>query len=124
MGFLGVYFCLTDAPLFSRRVLAVSSISREFFLALGAGDGDLSLSPGNTDGLPTLGTVKVAMLTVFQPLKELPKLPILLIAPVGIPGQAAKDGPKHQHIGQRPQNQLDHHTGDEGIHQHQHQTRA
>ena len=58
----------------------------KFFFAPGAGDGDFSLATGNTHHLAALGAVEVAVIPVLQPIPELEKLPILLVALVGIPG--------------------------------------
>jgi hypothetical protein len=104
--------------------ISVSGVSYEFFLTLGTGDGDLTLASGDSDSLPALGAIKIAVLPVLQPFKELQKLPVLLVSLIGIPGQASEDRPKHQDIGNGPQYQLCNYAGNKGIHQHQHQASA
>jgi len=84
-----------------------SGFADEFLPALGTGDGDLALAPGNPDHLTALGAVEVAVLAVFQPVKELEEFPVLLIPGIGIPGEGAEDGPDHQAIGHGGQEQID-----------------
>ena len=71
----------------------------ELFPALGAGNGDLALSPGDTDPLAAVGAIVIAVLPIPDAVQDLQKPAILLIAAVGVPGEHAENGPEHQHIG-------------------------
>ena len=53
-----------------------------------------------------LGAVKIAVLPVFQSVKERPKPPVLLIALIGIAGQAAIDCPDHQTVTEHKKNHV------------------
>ena len=88
------------------------SFLHEALFALGAGDGNLALSPGNPDHLTALGAVVITVLPILQPIKKLEELPVLLIALVGIAGEAAVQRPDHQTIGNSRQQQVHLH----GIH--------
>ena len=81
-----------------------SGLSDELLPAFGAGDGDLSLPPGNPDGLMALGTVEIAVVPVLQTVENQKKLPVLLIPLVGIPGKRPINGPEHQCIAQHKEN--------------------
>ena len=96
----------------------------ELFFALGAGDSDLALTLGYTHRLAALGTIEIAMFPVFQPFHKAKILPIFLVALVGVPGEAAEDGPEHQTIGHRRQNQIDRPHGDKHREQADHQACA
>ena len=91
-----------------------SGFLQEAFLAAGTGDGDLAFAPGNADGLMALGAVKIAMLPVLQTVIDLQEAAVFLITLVGVPGQAAENGPDHQTIAQRPENQV------KGLHRNHH----
>ena len=78
----------------------------EPFLATGTGDGNFSLAPGNTDGLPTLGAVKIPVLAIPDLVKEPKEFPVFLITGIGIPGEHPKQCPEHQAIGQQGQYQM------------------
>ena len=81
-----------------------SGRSDELLPAFGASDGDLSLPPGNPDGLMALGTVEIAVVPVLQTVENQKKLPVLLIPLVGIPGKCPINGPEHQCIAQHKEN--------------------
>ena len=85
----------------------------KFFPATGAGDGDLSLTPGNPDGLAALGAFKIPVIPVPDAVHEFQKSPVLLVPLVGIPGEAAENGPEHQNIGYTMENQIDQRVPDE-----------
>ena len=70
----------------------------EFFPAAGAGDGDLALAPGDPDHLAAFGTVEIPVIPVLQPVKDLQKFPVFLVALVGVPGKDPENGQKHQYI--------------------------
>ena len=93
----------------------------ELFFALGAGDGDLTLALGHTYRLAAAGTIKIPVLPVLDSLQEGQILPIFLVTLVGVPGEAAEDGPEHQAIGNRRQNQIDRPHGDKHRDQADHQ---
>ena len=80
----------------------------EFFLALGAGDSDLALSTGHTHRLPATGAGEIAVLAVLNTIQQHQKFPIFLIALIGLPGEATKNCPEHQHIGNSGQHQRYH----------------
>ena len=77
--------------------------------AFGAGDGDLALAPGDSDGLPAPRTVKIAVLTILESVYEHEKPTIFPITLVGVPGEGAEDGPDHAAVGQQDQNQSHQH---------------
>ena len=83
------------------------SLFDELLPAFGAGDGDLALSPGNTDRLPASGTIKILMLPIPDPLYKTQVLAVFLIALVGIPGQGTANGPDHQSVRKGSQKQID-----------------
>ena len=62
----------------------------EFFFALGAGDADLALSPGNSHLLAAAGAVVVAVLPVGQLLFPQQKPVVFLIPLIGVPGEGAE----------------------------------
>ena len=82
------------------------SFLHEALLALGAGDGNLTFSPGDPDHLSAFGAIIIVMLPILQPIKELEELPVLLIALVGLAGKAAVQRPKHQTVGNSGQQQI------------------
>ena len=86
----------------------------ELFLASGAGDGDFSFAPGDTDGLAALGTVEVAVVPVLQTVEKQEEGPVLLVALVGIPGEGPEDGPDHQAVAEKPENGAHNGPGEEG----------
>ena len=86
--------------------------------AAGTGNGNLAFSPGNPDGLMALGTVEIPVLPVLQPVIYLQEFSVFLIPLIGVSGQAAADGPDHQAIAQRPENQI------KGLHRDDHRQKA
>ena len=58
----------------------------KLFLALGAGNGDLTLSPGDPNLLAAAGTVKIPMLPILQLFKNHQKFSVFLIPLIGIAG--------------------------------------
>ena len=70
----------------------------EALLALGAGNGDFALVTGDADSLAAPGADEIAVLPVLDPIQHQQEPAVFLIALVDIPGQAAEDGPDHQHI--------------------------
>ena len=75
----------------------------KLFSAPGAGDGDFSLASGDPDHLVALGAVKIPVLPVPDPFKEMQEFPVFLVAFIGIAGQAAHDGPGHQTVAEQNQ---------------------
>ena len=69
-------------------------------MAFGAADGNLALSPGDTDSLLTSGTAEIPMLPILDPLKKIQEFAVFLVALVGIPGQSAENGNAHKNVGQ------------------------
>lgn len=104
-----------------------SAFADEFFLAPGAGDGDLALALGNPDILAAPGAIIIAMVPVLDPVEDLQELPVLLITLVGIAGEGPADGPDHQAIGKCRQQQISHRhlhkARDHADHQRRHQNR-
>ena len=90
------------------------SFPDKLFPALGAGDGNLALAPGHPNHLTALGTVIVAVLAIFQPVKKLEKFPVFLIPGIGIAGQGPANGPDHQTVGNCGAEQIDQGTSEEG----------
>ena len=54
----------------------------------------------------TLGAVEVAVLPVGKTVPDLQEFPVLLVPLVGIAGETAENGPDHETIAQRPENQI------------------
>ena len=73
--------------------------------APGAGNGNLSLTSGNSYGLMALGAVKIPVLVVLEMFKKLQKSPVFLISFIGIPGKHPADGPDHKAIGKEQKDQ-------------------
>lgn len=90
--------CKKGALQFKQRAFGLS-FTNKFFSALGAGDGDLALAPGNADGLTAAGAAVIPMLSVLQLLQKHEISSILLISLIGVPGQRTEDRPTHQSIG-------------------------
>ena len=84
----------------------ILSFLHEALFALGAGNGDLALSAGNTHNLTALGAVIIAMIPILQAVKELQEFPVFLIALVGIARKAAVQRPDHQAVGNTGQQQI------------------
>ena len=84
----------------------VLSFADKFFTALGAGDGDLTLTPGDTDILPALGAIKIPVLPVLEPIQQHQKPAVFPIPLIGIPGEAAENRPDQKDIGYRGKDQL------------------
>ena len=77
----------------------------KFFLAFGAGDGDFSLSPGDTHRLAAAGTVEILMFPVFQPVQP-SQIPLIFLIPlIGVPGEHSKNGKDHQTVRYQRQDQ-------------------
>ena len=93
-------------------------------MAPGTGDGDFSLAPGHPNHLAAFGAVKIAVLPILQPTGELQKLPVFLIALIGVPGQTAPDRPNHQPVAQHKQQQIHRRVPDKHRQQTCGQTRA
>ena len=83
------------------------SLLDEFLPAFGAGDGDLSLSPGYPYLLVAAGAVIVAVILVLQLLPKQKELAVFFVALIYISGQAAYDGQDHENIGNGGQQQLE-----------------
>ena len=84
----------------------MSGFLDELLPAFGTGDGNLTLTPGDPDHLTAFGTVEVTVLPILNPVEKLQKFPVFLISLIGLAGKAAADGPDHQGIGNRGQNQI------------------
>ena len=82
------------------------SFLHEALFALGAGNGDPALSPGNPDNLTAFGAIVIAVIPVLQAVKKLEEFPVFLITLVGIAGEAAVQRPEHQSVGNRGQQQI------------------
>lgn len=78
----------------------------EFFSALGAGNGDLSLSLGHTHALAALGAGKIPMLPILDLLHQKQKFPVFLIPLIGISGKAAEKGGEQADIRQHCHQQI------------------
>ena len=113
-GFHGV---LKRKGLFCIFAEQPSGFSDEFFVAFGTGDGDFSLALGHSHLLVTPGTIEIAVLLVFEFLEEKKKLSVFLVTLVNIPGEAPKNGNKHEDIGNGGQGQLEQRAGKEGCQQ-------
>ena len=74
--------------------------------ALGAGNGDLSFSPGDTHHLTALGAVIIAVIPILQAVEKLQEFAVFLITLVGIAGEAAEKCPEHQAVGHGRQQQI------------------
>ena len=83
------------------------SFLHEFFPAFGTGDGDLTLTPGNTDRLAALGALEIAVLPVLHPVDDLAVLPIFLVTLVGILGKAPENRETQKTIGHQGQDHVD-----------------
>ena len=70
----------------------------ELFLALGAGDIDLTLALGNTYLLAAAGAGEIPVIPVFHFLKKLQKPLVFPIPLIGLPGEGTEDGPAQQNI--------------------------
>ena len=92
--------------------------------ALGAGNGDLSFSSGDTHHLTALGAVIIAMIPVLQAIEKLQKFTVFLIALVGIAGKGAIQGPEHQRVGNCCQQQVDRRGMEEATDHAHHKTRT
>ena len=78
----------------------------KLFLALGAGNGDLSLALGDTHCLVTPGTLEISVVPILYPVQKPQIFPVLLIPLVGIAGQSPEDRPEHKAVGHQGQKQL------------------
>ena len=85
---------------------AFLGLLNKLLLTLGAGDGNLALAAGYTDGLPAAGTVIIPMLPVTEPLPETQIPPVLLVPLIGIPGEHTENGNAHQYIGKHSQHKI------------------
>ena len=89
-----------------KRQTVLLGFANKFFPALGAGDGNFSLMAGNTHRLMTPGAVEMPMLFILQPFQKPQILPVFLVALVGVPGQAAENGPDHQAVAEDKKDQI------------------
>ena len=101
-------------PVITRQQVILCLFDK-FLLALGTGDGDFSLSPGDPHRLPAAGAIKVLMLPVLQPLQEAEVGPVFFVALVGVPGEHAQDRPDKKPVIQQDQNQIHRLEGDQKI---------
>ena len=92
----------------------LSGFSLEFFLALGAGNHNLALAPGDADGLAAAGAEKITVLAILHPIQHQTEASVLLIALIGIPGESTEDGPDHQGVAEEPENSARNRPGEEG----------
>ena len=79
--------------------------TNEFLFTLGASDGDLTLSPGDTDLLPAAGAIVIAVFFILQLLQKQQIFPVFLITLISIPGEGSENSPAHQHIGEHEKRQ-------------------
>ena len=77
------------------------------FSASGAGNGDLTLTAGNTHHLTALGAVIITMVPILQAVEKLQEFAVFLIPLVGIAGEAPEKRPEHQAVGHGRQQQID-----------------
>lgn len=82
-----------------------SGLLDELLPALGAGDGDLTLAPGDPDGLTALGTGVVAVVPVLQPVQHQQEAAVFIVALVGAAGKAAVQGQDQQDIAEHRRHQ-------------------
>ena len=98
-----------------------SGFPDEFLLAPGTGDGDFALSPGDPDGLPAFGAVKIPVVPVFETVKNQQEFPVFLVTLIGVAGQGPENSPEHQRIAQRPEHcanaRVSEHGGEDTGHQ-------
>ena len=80
--------------------------TNELFLALGAGNGDLTLALGNTDLLAALRAIVIAMLLILKPLQQHKILAVLLVTLVGISGKHPEESPNYHTIIKQGQKQV------------------
>ena len=78
----------------------------EFFLALGAGDGDFSFALRDPHRLAAAGAVKIAVVPVLEPVQQHQKSAIFLVTLVGVPGEGAEHGPEPEAVGHKSQRQI------------------
>ena len=71
----------------------------KFFLALGAGDGDLTLAPGDPHLLTAAGAIEVAVIPVLDLIQQHEETAVFPVALVGVPGKRPEDRPEHQRVG-------------------------
>ena len=83
-----------------------SGFAYKFFAALRAFDGDLSLVPGYPDALAALGAIEIPMFPILKPLQKQQKTTVFPVALVGIAGEAPENGPEHETVGNKGQDQL------------------
>ena len=68
-----------------------SGLLDKLFPALGAGNGDLALTPGHADGLAALGAAVIAVVPILDSVDEQQKTAVLIVALVRFPGEAAEE---------------------------------
>jgi len=85
----------------------ILSLLYELFPAFGASDGDLTLASGNTDRLAALGTLKITVFPILDPVDDLTILPVFLITLISVPGQASENHKTQEAVG----NQRQYHIG-------------
>ena len=89
----------------------------ELFPAFGTGDGDLSLTLGNSHLLAAAGTIVIAVILVFDLLEKEEEFAVLFIALVNIPGEGPEDCYDHEGIGNGGKQQLHCRAREEGCQQ-------
>ena len=100
----------------------ISGLFDELFPALGAGNGDLALALGHPDGLAALGTGVIAVVPILELIHQQEELAVLLIALVGVAGEAAHQGDGQKGIHPQSQNQIQELIAHEHGQHTQHQT--
>ncbi len=75
----------------------------ELLSTAGAGNGNLSLPPGDADGLPAFRAAEVAVVPIFQAIQQLKEPPVFLV-PLGLVSREhTKQHKEHGDIGQKTQ---------------------
>ena len=96
----------------------------ELLPAFGTGDGDLSLSFGNSHLLTAPGAIVIAVILVFQFLEKDQEFTILLVALVNISGQGSYNGHDHEDISNGGAAQLQSCAGHKGSQKRKYKTGA
>ena len=99
-----------------------SGLFDELFPALGAGNGDLALALGHPDGLAALGTGVIAVVPILELIHQQEELAVLLIALVGVAGEAPHQGDGQQGVHAHGQDQIEELVAHEHGQHTQHQT--
>jgi hypothetical protein len=95
----------------------------KLFLTFWAGNRDLTLAPGNSDRLPTPGTIKVPMVFIFYSVQQPEIFSVFLVPLVGVSGKCPENCPTHAHVRKRHQNQLQKRAGKQHLQNAGNQTR-